>query len=129
MNEFLGGDRRGVGLQDPGVGLEDLAQGPERDPLAVRQAAALAPGDEAGLRVGVRAELGDEAALAHAGLAHDRDETHRVGGHALVEEALEERQIDLAANERAAVGAGDVGTETGAGRGGLEHPDRLGLSL
>lgn len=31
-----------VGLKDPRVGFHDLAQGPERDPLAVRQAASLA---------------------------------------------------------------------------------------
>ena len=43
-------DGRGVGLQDPGVGLDDLSERPERDALAVRQASTLAPGDELGLR-------------------------------------------------------------------------------
>ncbi len=38
------GDLRIVGLEDPGLGLDDLAQRPECDSIAVREAAALAPG-------------------------------------------------------------------------------------
>ena len=90
-----------VGLQDPGVGLDDLAERPEGDPLAVRQAPALPPGDELGPGVDVGAELGDDPALAEPGLADDRDELDRVGGDGLVEDALQERQVDLPADERA----------------------------
>jgi len=61
----------GVGLQDPGVGLDDLAQRPEGHPLAVGQAAALAPGDQVGGLVEPPAELGHQAALADPGLAGD----------------------------------------------------------
>ncbi len=63
------GDVGGVGLEDPGVGLEDLPQRPEGDPLPVGQAAALPPGDQVGLRVDVGAELGHDPALAEPGLA------------------------------------------------------------
>ena len=37
-----------VGLEDAGVGLHDLAERPERDALAVREAPALSPGDQVG---------------------------------------------------------------------------------
>ena len=43
-----------VGVADAGVRLDDLRQRPERDALAVGQAAALAPGDHLGARVDVR---------------------------------------------------------------------------
>ena len=35
-----------IGLQDPGVGLHDLPERPERDAVAVWQASALSPDDE-----------------------------------------------------------------------------------
>ena len=47
--ELGGGDVGRVGLQDPGVGLEDLPERPERDALAVGEAPTLAPGDQVGL--------------------------------------------------------------------------------
>ena len=69
----LGGGHVGcVGLQDPGVGLHDLPERPERDALAVGQAPTLAPGDELGFGVDVGAELGDDPALAETGLARPR---------------------------------------------------------
>ena len=59
------------------LGLHDLAERPERDALAVGQAAPVSPGDEIGPLVECRAELRDEAALPDPRLADDRDELHR----------------------------------------------------
>ena len=79
----LGLDGRAVvGLEDAGVSLHDLAERPEGDALAVRQAAALAPGDQLGARVDVAQELGDQARLADAGLADDEGDLGRRGSTA-----------------------------------------------
>ena len=60
-----------VGVEDARVGLDDLAQGPEADPVAVRQAAADTPGDEIGQGVHVSREFADEPRLADAGVRDD----------------------------------------------------------
>ena len=79
--------------------LQDLPERPERDPLPVGQAAALPPGDELGPRVDVGEELGHDPALAEPRLADDRDELHRARGDRLVEDPLQEREVDLPADE------------------------------
>ena len=89
-----------VGLEDPGLGLDDLPERPERDALAVGQAATVSPGDEIGPVVESRAELGDEAALADPGLAHDRHELHRRLALRAQERLEQERLLVLAADER-----------------------------
>ena len=58
----------------PGLGLDDLAQCPERHAVAVRQAAALAPREPGRRARDVGEQLADHPALADAGLADDRDE-------------------------------------------------------
>ena len=68
---------RRVGLEDRRLPLHDLAERPEGDSLSVRETASLAPADDLQLRVHVGEELGDQAALAHARLADDRDQLHR----------------------------------------------------
>ena len=69
----LAGDLgRVVGLEDAGLGLDDLAQGPEGDPVAIGQAAALAPGDQLRPVVQEGRQLSDQAALADAGGAGHR---------------------------------------------------------
>src|SRR6185503_522626 len=60
---------RRVRFEDPGLGLHDLRQGPEPDAVAVREAPALAPSDQVGLRIQVLRELLDQPALANARLA------------------------------------------------------------
>ena len=45
-SSFSCGDRGRVGFEDAGVGLQDLPQRPERDPLPIRQTPALPPGRE-----------------------------------------------------------------------------------
>ena len=63
-----------VGVEDAGVILEDLAQGPERDPLAVRHAASLSPGDHLWSHVEGAGELEQQATLADPGLADNEDD-------------------------------------------------------
>jgi hypothetical protein len=52
-----------------------------------------------------------------------------VGGDALLEETAQEGEVDLAADERAAMIPGDVDPEAGPRGRRMEDPDRLGLAL
>ena len=63
-----------IRLEDPGVGLHDLAQGPERDPFAIGQAPALTPEHDLRTIIDEGMELPNQPALAHARLAGDRDQ-------------------------------------------------------
>jgi len=64
-----------IGLEDAGLALDHLAQGPVRDALAVREAAALAPrDDDARVVVDDRPELPEQARLAGTRLAGDGHE-------------------------------------------------------
>src|SRR5262249_21080020 len=72
--ELLARGRGSVRFGEAGMRFHDRAQRPQRDSLAVREAASLPPVHELGLRVDVVAELGDEAGLADTRFAHERDE-------------------------------------------------------
>ena len=115
--------------QNAGLRLDDLAERPERDPVAVRETASLAPGDE--LRVGIddALELVDEAALADSRDADEREELRR----ALVARALEgvpdDAELALAADELRAGVVCDVDAEARTGGGRLPDRDRLRLAL
>ncbi len=104
--ELLLRDRGRIGLEDAGVRLQDLPERPEGDPLPVGQAAALPPGRELGAGVDVGEELGDDPALAEPRLTDDRHELDRARRDRLVEDPLEQREVDLAADERACRGCG-----------------------
>src|SRR5262249_38575182 len=105
---------RRVGLEDAALGLDDLPQCPEGDPLPVGKTAPLTPTDEPWTIVVVGEQLGTEAALAPPRLAHDR---HQLAG-ALLRRALkganQQRPLELPAYERSRVRAGDVRAEAGA---------------
>ena len=88
-----------VGLEDPGVGLDDLAERPEAGPVAVREAAAEAPRDEIRQGLDVPRQLADEAALAEAGIGDDRRHLERRGRPSAIEERHEEGKLDRAADE------------------------------
>ena len=112
--ELRGGFVGRVGLEDSGVGLHDLAERPERDAVPVREAAALPPVDELGPVVDPGAELREQAGLADAGLAGDRDELDlRLADHAL-ERVLEQTQLAVAADERRRRGRFGVDAEPAA---------------
>ena len=72
--ELLARHVRALGLEDPRVRLHDLPDRPERDASAVRQRASLTPDNEVGILVDDAIELVNEAALAHARHADERDE-------------------------------------------------------
>ena len=80
--------------------FDDLGEGPEGDALAVGETAALAPGDEPLGRFDVGEELGDEAALADAGLADDEGDLRRRGVGRLVEQGGQVGELGGAADER-----------------------------
>ena len=126
----LGRDRRrAVELEDAGLGLEHLPERPEADALPVGQAVALAPGDQLGLGVHERAELPDQPALAHPGLAGDGDQPHRglVPGAGVG--APQPVQLALPAQERRGRRLVDGDPGPAAGGGGQPHRQRSGLAL
>ena len=84
--------RHAVALEDAGGGAHDLRERPEGDVRAERQAAALAPGDELGPVVEAAGELGEQAALADAGLADDEGEARAVLGAASSSSSAERRR-------------------------------------
>ena len=120
---------RRVLLEDAGLRLDDLAERPQRDPVAVGEAASLAPGDELGVGVDDALELVDEAALADSGDADEREELRR----ALVPRALEgvadDAELALATDELGARLVRDVDAEARVRGDGRPDRDRLGLAL
>ena len=121
--------RRRVLLEDARLRLDDLAERPQRDAVAVGEAAALAPRDE--LRVGVDdpGELVDEAALADARDADERHELRRALVARALERISEDAELALAADELGARLVRDVDAEAGARSDRLPDGDRLGLPL
>src|SRR5439155_4369101 len=91
---------RFVRLEDPGVLLHDLAERPERDPLAVGEAAPLAPSHLLWPALDEAPELADEPRLADAGLADDRDELDRALPERAGKRALEHCEVLVAPDER-----------------------------
>ena len=127
--ELGGRDVGCVGLQDPGVGLEDLAERPERDALPVRQASALAPGDERRAGVDVGPSSATIRLLPSPGSPTTVTSWGEVAATVLSKMPLSDREVDLPADERRVVGAGEVGAEARPRGLRVEDPDRLGLAL
>ena len=124
----LGGDRGlVVGLQDPGLGLHDLSERPEADPVPVRQAPSLPPRDELGELIDVASELPDETRLAEPRLGDDRDELGRGTGPGSLEELGEHRQLEVPPDERSAVAL--LGPDPGDRVKRAPGWDRFGLAL
>ena len=110
------------------MGLHDLAERPERDAVAVREAAALPPEDELRPVVDPVAELGEQPGLADARLARHGDELDlRLADHAL-ERVLEQPQLAVAADERRRRGL-DVDAEAASRFQGSPQGHGLGLAL
>src|SRR5579859_1094175 len=116
-----------VRLEDPGVRLDDLAERPEAHALAVGEGTTLTPGDDLLVCVGDLEQLGDEAALADAGDADERDELRRLFRAGALEGVGEEAALALPADERRAQLLLDVAAEAGAGGDDLPDRDRLRL--
>jgi hypothetical protein len=75
--DLLESRARRVRLEHAGLGLDDLSERPERDPVAVGQAAPLAPAHDVRATVDLLAELPDETALSHARFGDHRDKLRR----------------------------------------------------
>ena len=94
-----------VALEDAGRVAYDPGQGPEGDAGAEGQAAALAPDDELGMVAEAAGELGEQSALADAGLADEKGTAETAFGDGLVEQGLELGELLLPADERGAEAA------------------------
>ncbi len=117
-----------VGLEDPGLRLHDLAQGPEGDAVAVGQASTVAPEEDLGLVIGPGEELPDEPALPHAGLAGDGHELDRcLADHPPIG-LLQQLQLGVSTDERAG-GPVDLDGVSASGLGGAPDRDGIGLAL
>src|SRR5438128_1871267 len=114
-----------VAFEDSGVGLHHLAERPERDALAVREAAAVSPGSELLLVFDPIVE--HEAALADPRHAHESDELRRALLPRPIERAREQLELAPSADELAAVHALDVHTRARAER--KPRWNRLALPL
>jgi hypothetical protein len=89
----------GVGQprRDPGRALDDLDDRPERDPLAVGEAAAE---EDGGLVVDRVGELGDETRLPDAGRPQQREQVAGPVDGCALERLAEQGELALAADER-----------------------------
>ena len=103
-------------LEDAGLRLDDLAERPQRDPVAVREAAALAPGDELGIGVDDPLQLVDEPALADARDADEREELRRALVAGPLERVADDAELAFAPDELGARLVRDVDAEAGIER-------------
>ena len=128
--QLLAGARRLLVLDDPGAPANHLGQRPERDAVAVREAASAVPPDVAGEPVDVLLELPREARLSDTADPDDRDEMRPAVFRGGVEELLDEPQLAIASDERRLEAAG---LRRSADEADDPHRppelDRLGLAL
>ena len=119
---------RRVALQDSRLRLDHLPERPEADAVAVRERAALAPASQARrAERRLRCSSRDEARLADAGDAQDRDELRRTFGGGPREPLVQGGELPLAADERRAMAREvDAGLRQRADR--LPDPDRRALA-
>ena len=130
LDQLLLGHLVGVGVEDAGVRLHDLAQRPEHDPLPVGQAAALAPRDQLVRKLRQRSEqLGDEPALAETRLADDRHEPGRTGGEHVVEATAQLAELRLPADKRRPARPDQIQAEARLRRQHAEGASALCLAL
>ena len=120
---------RRVLLDDAGLRLDDLRERPERDTVAVREAATLAPRDELRVGIGDARQLVHEAALADARHADEREELRRSLVPCALEGIADDAELALAADQSGACLVCDVDAEARVGRLRLPHCDRLRLAL
>jgi hypothetical protein len=127
--QFCCGNVGGVGLEDPRLTLDDLAQRPEGDSLPVGQAATLPPRDQLGFCVDVGEELAREPALANTRLADDRDELNGALLRRALESPDQKRLLELASDKGRLVPTRGVPSEPVADRLRLPEQKRLAFSL
>ncbi len=123
------GRLRGVRLEDAALGLDDLAERPEGDPLAVRETPALAPADQSRALLDVRKQLGAEAGLAHPRLAHHGHQLAGTLRGGPLEGGDQLRPLEFPAHQRRRTRPDDVGAEAGPGGQRLPDLERLRLAF
>ena len=129
LPQLLGGGDIVVRLVDAGLCLDDLREGPERDPVAVREAATLAPRRELGLGVDHARELVEQAALADPGNAEKRNELGCALLACAIEGGTKGGELAFAANEIARDVVEHLAPEPRASLGCLPDRDRLRFPL
>jgi hypothetical protein len=112
------------------VSLDDLAERPEGDAIAVGKAAALTPVRQ-DLRVVVEPapELGHEPRLAHPWLADERHELDSLLASRTRVRPPEQIEVVLPSDERRAGNGLDVDPEAAPGLDGAPEGNRFGLAL
>ena len=98
--ELLNGLVRAIGFEDARLGLDDLAQRPERDSLPVGKTATLPPADPLRPVVQPTPELSHEPRLPHSRLARDRDELNGLLSDGAGIGILEKDEVVLPPDER-----------------------------
>ena len=111
------------------LGPHDLAQRPEHDARPVRQAAALAQVGHRVTRAQAHFELAQQARLAHAGGADQRDQVRAALALDPAIDRLEQRDLVGPADERRLAPDLQPRRGHGEGAGGHERGDGLGLAL
>ncbi len=119
----------GVRLEDAALRLDDLAERPEGNPLAVGEAAALAPAHQARPLLDVREQLGAEAGLADPRLSHHRHQLAGTLRRGPLECGDQQRPLELPAHQRRGIRPDHVGAEAGPGGERLPDRERVRLSL
>ena len=109
--------------------LDDLSERPERDALAVGEAASLPPADKLLAFVEPRAELPHEPALADSGLACDGDELDSALSLRAQVRVLEHRELVVAPEERRHPCRLEIDPKAAARACCAPQPYRLGLSF
>ena len=120
---------RRVLLEDAGLGLEDLPQRPQRDSVAVGEAATLAPRDDLGIGVDDSLQLEDEPALADARNPDERQELRRSLVTRSFERVPDDAELPLASDQLRARLVRNVDTEARSSSDGLPDGDWVGLAL
>ena len=122
-----------VGLEDAGLGLDDLGQGPVGHPaagggaaLVPGRGAALPPGDQVAVGVEGPPELGHQPGLADAGRAEQGDEPGAALGLGPLERLQQDAQLAVAADQRHRPGGQGVHPGAVARLQRAPHAHRLG---
>ena len=126
----LGGGLLGrIGVQDAGLGLDDLPQRPQRHPLPVGQAAALTPGDQLPVGLDQLREFPDEPAFADPRHPDQGHQLRRLLGAGSGQRVGEQAAFPLPSDQGPDRRLVDVHPETGPRPKHQPHRHRVGLAL
>ncbi len=118
-----------VSFEDSRLRLDDLAERPHRDPVAVRETVALSPRDELLVVLYDPAQLVDEPTLADSGDADERQELRRSVVARPVEDVANDPELTVTTDQVRPSLVCEVDAEPGVRGNRLPHRDRLGLAL